>query len=88
MPLGACTLNEAELCLVTGTLNFPRNFTYFKEYCAAGSLDKYLKSDKELSIETVYKLIRGIASGMLHLAKVKKKERSSFLRSILGRNCS
>lgn len=48
--LGICTGREDELCIVT-------------EYCANGSLDKYLKSKKPLTKLMISKLLRGIAAG-------------------------
>lgn len=68
MFVGACTLNE--LCLVTGK-KFQRNFTEgVVEYCPSGSLDKYLKDNVNIPVEVKKKIIRGIATGMLHLVKV------------------
>lgn len=54
--LGVCCSDIEKLCLVT-------------EFCANGSLDKYIHSHPPLKKKIVFNLIKGIAVGMTHLTK-------------------
>lgn len=54
--LGVSTESFDTLCLVT-------------EYCANGSLDRYIKSHPNMPGKICSQLIKGIAIGMSHLAK-------------------
>jgi serine/threonine protein kinase len=54
------------------------------EYCAGGSLDKYLfGTDIQLTEETTISLVAGIAKGMLHLHKNNIIHRDLAARNIL-----
>lgn len=54
------------------------------EFCPGGSLDKFL-ANKELSVKEQYKLIKGIAAGMLHLHSSNIIHRDLAARNVLVR---
>lgn len=59
------------------------------DFCAGGSLDAVLfKQSNEFSAQSQFKLIMGIARGLLHLHKNNIVHRDLAARNVLVRNAS
>lgn len=67
---GICAESVDKLCIVM-------------EYCQAGSLDKYLFSDRKILDQMKLDWIEGIAAGMYHITKQKIVHRDLAARNIL-----
>ena len=53
------------------------------EFCAKGSLFAYLHSDQKITVDMQYKILLGIARGMLHLHSENIIHRDLAARNIL-----
>jgi len=58
------------------------------EYVGKGSLDKLLFEDNfNLTAELIFRIVRGIASGMAHLAESKLVHRDLAARNVCVHKC-
>ena len=59
---------------VLGICSEPEHYAIVLEYLSGGSLNEYLRKQKEpLPIPRVIELIEGISTGILHLVRMKEK---------------
>lgn len=74
------------LCIVTGSsVIVLANINFFSEFCDRGSLWGYLRRESDIPLESKLLILRGIASGMLHLHMEGIVHRDLAARNILVR---
>eukprot|EP00027_Filamoeba_sp_ATCC50430_P009694 CAMPEP_0168557866 /NCGR_PEP_ID=MMETSP0413-20121227/9660_1 /TAXON_ID=136452 /ORGANISM="Filamoeba nolandi, Strain NC-AS-23-1" /LENGTH=705 /DNA_ID=CAMNT_0008588939 /DNA_START=117 /DNA_END=2234 /DNA_ORIENTATION=+ len=69
--------------LFMGITSPPQPVTIVTEYCAKGSLFSYLHGNEKISMDMQYKILLGIARGMLHLHSENIIHRDLAARNIL-----
>ena len=74
-------LCQDPICIVTGILPFV--YSHPQEFCSLGSLVDLLRSQMPMDMDLKIQIIKGVASGMVHLQQENVIHRDLAARNVL-----